>query len=735
MMTNNSNGDDSAVRNQYKQALDSLELQMGNFSAWLNGTDTGNWTMPSRPPAENDLISAFISPSAVLDPFHHSYFPNITGFIRGPSTVYNISAAALNGTSHAAFKWEADAGAFMEGVNVTESAEKLGTWNWTAVEKVTLSVMEKAVEDEKDKEWEGMDDVVMVHGHVELIDGNTAEELRFDFEGVHFLKNGSVFGFAEPSGSIIDIRELPSLVPPSVLNLTARAIVPTLRARIAQLTSILSAGDFSSDSDSSLTVVPEDTPSRPACTFAVYAQLLPTNVSSADMTVLEEELMRPTGVSTVKRPSLVMDGVMTSRECGILIKLEEAEGLRSRLFFRKVTTYAGFSGFLYLTLLLLLSHQMSESSTPAALARISRWTFLAQALADSISFAGHVTFAILADGRPSMALVVPAFLSCALFSYEVKFALLIQQVQAPEDAIPTPAPTPAPAPVPAAPPEASPAPTPASAEPEVSSPNDGSREPLLPTTNPASALVPAPAPTPTQPATPQPPSIFRIVIDHFRSDPQARIWLIFFIVLTIVVRIVLAPHLALLFFVFLYSALWAPQIVRAARRGRTCSLGLRYVIGTTLGRGALALYFLGCPTNVLDIEPRSWIYLLVLFMFVQIGLLQLQDSFGPAFFLPARYSRRHAYDYHPPLPAPSDPEAHGSLGDCAICMDAIVYDGDEDEEKHVTGVLGIHVPVKGNGRRNYSLSPCAHLFHTECLERWLAIKNICPQCRRPLPPL
>jgi hypothetical protein len=30
-----------------------------------------------------------------------------------------------------------------------------------------------------------------------------------------------------------------------------------------------------------------------------------------------------------------------------------------------------------------------------------------------------MTFAILADGRPSIALVAPAFLACALFAYEV----------------------------------------------------------------------------------------------------------------------------------------------------------------------------------------------------------------------------------------------------------------------------------------------------------------------------
>jgi hypothetical protein len=72
----------------------------------------------------------------------------------------------------------------------------------------------------------------------------------------------------------------------------------------------------------------------------------------------------------------------------------------------------------------------------------------------------HITFAILADGRPSIALVAPAFLACALFAYEVvrdarvyylgsrllvvglqQFILLIQQVQAPEDLATVPVPS------------------------------------------------------------------------------------------------------------------------------------------------------------------------------------------------------------------------------------------------------------------------------------------------------
>jgi len=45
LMTNNGGSDDLVVRNQYKDALSSLEWQLGNYSAWLNGSDTADFTM------------------------------------------------------------------------------------------------------------------------------------------------------------------------------------------------------------------------------------------------------------------------------------------------------------------------------------------------------------------------------------------------------------------------------------------------------------------------------------------------------------------------------------------------------------------------------------------------------------------------------------------------------------------------------------------------------------------
>ena len=38
-------------------------------------------------------------------------------------------------------------------------------------------------------------------------------------------------------------------------------------------------------------------------------------------------------------------------------------------------------------------------------------------------------------------------------------------------------------------------------------------------------------------------------------------------------------------------------------------------------------------------------------------------------------------------------------------------------------------------RMNLMKTPCNHLFHNICLEKWLEFKNECPYCRREIPPL
>jgi hypothetical protein len=38
-------------------------------------------------------------------------------------------------------------------------------------------------------------------------------------------------------------------------------------------------------------------------------------------------------------------------------------------------------------------------------------------------------------------------------------------------------------------------------------------------------------------------------------------------------------------------------------------------------------------------------------------------------------------------------------------------------------------------KKPYILTPCMHVFHTECLERWLKLKRECPTDRTVIPPI
>ena len=110
-------------------------------------------------------------------------------------------------------------------------------------------------------------------------------------------------------------------------------------------------------------------------------------------------------------------------------------------------------------------------------------------------------------------------------------------------------------------------------------------------------------------------------------------------------------------------------------------------------------------------------------MLIQVLVVLLQEHVDPCFFLPQRVSRVQTYNYHPAIPLP-DPEApEQTLGDCAICMEAILVDpslrrrskSSDAKERPVIGVGdGIALPflkkVGGATRKTYSLAPCHHLF-------------------------
>ncbi|OCH91365.1 hypothetical protein OBBRIDRAFT_792297 [Obba rivulosa] len=737
-MFSNTHGDEPSARTRYVAALDALGWQLGNYSAWLNGT-ASNFSLPIENPTTLPLVSNFMIFGSTLDPSKAAYYTNITGFWHGDVHLHNLTTSATNVSENES--WRPLADDLLAGANETELWERGAEWNWGTTDTVSISVGDKMLSFARGTE-NVTNEIASIHGKVELYDRKSEEELRLDFDGVHFVANGTIYALAELTGHHVDIREIPALVPAPHVNDTARAIEGELASRIARLKEKIDSGTIDQDGTSN------EPPTSVRCSFKLFLQLDPTSISAEHMRLIEDEIAEPTGIATGPAPPLRANGVLLSTHCGILYEINDASGLKSQSLYRKITTYAGLSTIVYFILLALHLRQTRRSGSAQGLARVSRYTFLTQSLIDAISFVGHITLAILADGRPSLTVLAPAGLACLLFVSEAQFAVLIGQIQAPEDAAPaTPRPL---ATIPAAPPPAPGAiPTPpttvAVTQATYPPPASGRRA----TTPDANPVQPAPAPTPTITTTPAPtrPSFLTFLWRHIRTDPSTRVWTLMSLFLIFVFRIVLLLSMPLFFVGSLYSLLWLPQIWRAARRIRTSGLSAEYVFGVTACRLFFVLYFLGCPVNILDVEPRRWIYAVALFMLIQASTIMLQEHIGPSFFLPGGISRVQTYDYHPPLP-PSDPESPDApLGDCAICMDDILAEhrrtrsSDHDHDKEREGLLGLtsgglleRVGV-GRARRSYSLAPCGHLFHTACLERWLAIKNICPQCRRPLPPL
>ena len=174
----------------------------------------------------------------------------------------------------------------------------------------------------------------------------------------------------------------------------------------------------------------------------------------------------------------------------------------------------------------------------------------------------------------------------------------------------------------------------------------------------------------------------------------------------------------------LTQSYWAPQIAWSAWSNAKKPLAPEYVLGASATRLLAPLYVFGCPSNFVRLKPQyGTCALLCAWVALQAGAILAQAKHGPRCFLgwlPDGFLPE-VYDYHRPVDDAAlaaagggDPERGEAGGvDCVICM----------------------APVKCDARAERMVTPCAHFFHKECLERWMEVKMECPTCRGVLPPL
>ncbi|KAH7106084.1 hypothetical protein BKA62DRAFT_754466 [Auriculariales sp. MPI-PUGE-AT-0066] len=667
--------EDVLSRHQLSDSLQSLIYQQGNYSAFLKN-ETSNFTLIEYDHHLIPLMSHIVPPPTFRPGFGPAFYSNVTGFVNGDLSFFNLTIIPEEPLASLVEP-------LMRDWNYTEAAPRIGDWDWHQGRKVQFSVLENKPNNNAT--------INMLHGKMDVKDETAGRTIVFTLEGLHFAQNGSFFGFAEAKGRHPDLRQLPALLPKSERNRTGQVIDIELTQRIDRLRTMIASGN-TPEHDLEDTVVT-------SCPFVFHAQLRPAHATQGQMNLLEEEMEKPTGVSTIRRPPLLLDAVFVSPECGILLHMSGGKGLKSQHYWRKTTTFAGVGALAYMLLLVFTVREIARCNTHAMLSRVGRTTLLLQTCMDAFSFTAHLTFAIVADNKVSMPLICTGFLACMLLFFESQFNNSAWEVQSPERSA-------------VAPPAA----------PTLTAPAQTTTEPV-PRTGIAQGRAWA--------------NFTRIGdtlhrVATFLRDFYGLIWLIggFIFVVWVLLDALTALSWLVRFAHFLF---WVPQIVRNARRNTRMSLSWEYVLVVSVVRLFFAMYIFRCPENVIGHDLAPWAAYLPLGFALQLAVLFMQDRLGPSFFLPRSWNTADTYDYHPIIPQP-DPEApEQSLGDCAICMEPIIV---PPPDSGAAAVLVKQSILPGaTVKRPYALAPCHHLFHTQCLERWMDIKNICPQCRRPLPPM
>ena len=105
------------------------------------------------------LVSAFIPFGVELDPKRGSYYSNMTGFWHGDLQLHDRTA--LIATEEVA-PWRHLSEQWMLASNLSAIPERLGPWNWTRSDKVTLNVGDKRVPFKR-KEGDEARNVAIIH--------------------------------------------------------------------------------------------------------------------------------------------------------------------------------------------------------------------------------------------------------------------------------------------------------------------------------------------------------------------------------------------------------------------------------------------------------------------------------------------------------------------------------------------------------------------------------------------
>ncbi|KAF2432380.1 hypothetical protein EJ08DRAFT_609138 [Tothia fuscella] len=579
--------------------------------------------------------------------------------------------------------------------------------------------------------------------------------------GVQFVHTGHIL-LTTSSEKFAGIFALPHFaLSENLFSGSKRRLVETLKTILREQKAQQNMHPWSSTIDGAA-----DNAYTPHCNMIVYLQQhrLPIAPASPQLIqVLEHELRFPNGHRSMVPPRITMSALVFSPDCGFLLESQgppdytRVEGnhlqgerweIRSRTSVHHALLFAAALG----AQVLLTMTQMRHSSTPSTRSRISVYTIGIISLGDGFISMVFFSLGMLSDTE-SIALFATAFFAVlAILIFDTRFLIEIWSVQAQEE-LDQARRRATRASVSTAAQEASlavPIITAAGAD-SLPLPVN-SREVLN-----SGAIPIILPPDQDEPANEMPPTATTAAEDA-RRELGTLYGKMYLLLLAITFLSLHAtswhPSLRSLYtnvLSFAYLSLWVPQIYRNTMRNCRKALLWKFVIGQSALRLEPVAYFYTKPDNVLWVQNDTRTFLAIAaWLWIQILLLAAQEFFGPRLFIPASWVPP-AYDYHPLLredeeeskmpigfthtsadDSPHTKDKGKRVFDCAICMLDI-----EVSVVPASGGGGGDVTLGSGflGRRAYMVTPCRHIFHTECLEAAMRYRLQCPICRESLPPL
>ena len=208
----------------------------------------------------------------------------------------------------------------------------------------------------------------------------------------------------------------------------------------------------------------------------------------------------------------------------------------------------------------------------------------------------------------------------------------------------------------------------------------------------------------------------------------------------------------------IYILFWLSQILHSIITGTRPPMSRKYIFYNTISKLFLPIYIKSYEGNIFELKPSYIkVWTIVFIVFIEMVILLLQKTFGARIILPKKFRKSVNYDYYKDN---VNANLHISKNPtCVICLENLNSNIDENfnvinqKNKNKKCLLNkilncyIFTPlfykinrwlnnIEGKPmKKKYMVTPCDHVFHTICLEKWLKMKSECPYCRRILPPL